>query len=62
MITREVMKTVFEKANRTGFHHFTTPALPMKRGSEAAFDGLGGLMVVSLSAGILVLMRFLLAN
>jgi hypothetical protein len=62
MLAREVMTTVFDKVNRTGFHHFTTPALPMKRGSEAAFDGLGGLMVVSLSAEILVLMRLLLAN
>ncbi len=62
MFAREMMKTVFGKVNRSGFHHFANPVPPRKRVSETGFDALGGLMIVSLSAGLAVLMRLILAN
>jgi hypothetical protein len=62
MFTHKPMITVFDKISRSGFHYLTTPVLPVKRASEAGFDVLGGVTVVSLSAGMAVLMRLLLAN
>ncbi|MGD0208523.1 MAG: hypothetical protein ABSC89_13055 [Verrucomicrobiota bacterium] len=56
------MKSVFGKADRSGFHYFVTPVLPMNRTSEAGFDFLGGVIVVSLSVGVMLLMRLLLAH
>lgn len=62
MSTHRMTKAVFGKANRSGFHHFVTPVLAMNRRSEAGFDVVGGVMVVSLSAGVVLLMRLILAN
>lgn len=62
MFTHKLMQAVFGKANRSGFHNFVTPVRPMNRTSEAGFDVLGGVMVVSLSTGVVLLMRFILAN
>jgi hypothetical protein len=56
------MKAVFGKADRSGFHYFVTPGLPMNRTPEAGFDFLGGVIVASLSVGVVLLMRLLLAN
>jgi hypothetical protein len=62
MFTHKLMKVVFDKANRSGFHYFLTSVLPVGRAPEAGFDVLGVVMVVSLSAGVVLLMRLLLAN
>jgi hypothetical protein len=64
MIVRKTLKTVFGKVNRSGFQYFTTPALPRKRApeTETGYDMLGGLTVVILSAGMVALMRVMLAN
>jgi hypothetical protein len=56
------MNAVFGKADRSRFHYFVTPVLPTNRTSEAGFDFLGGVMVVSLSVGVVLLMRLLLAH
>jgi hypothetical protein len=56
------MKAVFGKADRSGFHYLVTPVRSMNRISEGGFDLLGGAMVVSLSAGVVFLMRLLLAH
>jgi hypothetical protein len=62
MFTHKTMIAVFSKVNRSGFHYLVTPVLPTTRAPEAGFDVLGGVMVVSLSAGVLLLARFILAN
>ena len=62
MSMHKLMKTVFGKANRNGFHCLLTSVLPVSRASEAGFDVLGGVMVVSLSAGVVLLMRLILTN
>jgi hypothetical protein len=56
------MKAVFGKANRSGFYYFATPVLPVNRIPEAGFEFLGGVIVVSLSVGVVLLMRLLLAH
>ena len=58
----EMVKAVFGKPKRSGFHYFVTPVLPMDRTSEAGFDFLGGVIVVGLSVGVVLLMRLLLAH
>ena len=55
-------KAVFGKADRSDFLYFVNPVLPRNRTPEAGFDVLGAVMVVSLSAGIMLLMRLILAN
>jgi hypothetical protein len=62
MFAHKMMKTGLGKANRSGFHHFTTTAPPVKRASETGLDVLGGVTVISLSAVIMVLMRLILAK
>jgi len=62
MLTHEHMTTAFGKVKRSGFHHFLTSVLPVKRTAEAELDALGGVMVVILLAGALLLMRLILAN
>jgi hypothetical protein len=62
MFTHKLMKAVFGKADRSGFHYFVTPAPPMNCTPEAGFDFLGGVIVVSLSVGVVLLMRLLLAH
>jgi hypothetical protein len=62
MSTHKLMKAIFGKADRSGFHYFVTPGLPMNRTPEAGFDFLGGVIVASLSLGVVLLMRLLLAN
>ena len=62
MSTHEMAKAVFGKAKRSDFHHFVTPVLHRNRTPESAFDVLGGVMVVSLPAAVVLLMRLILAN
>ena len=62
MVTHEKIRAVFEKVERSGFHRLITEVLPTNRKSETMFDALGGLIVVSLSVGIVVLMRLLLTQ
>jgi hypothetical protein len=62
MSKHEIQKAIFGGASRSGFHHFLTSAFPMNRTSEARFDFLGGVMVTSLSMGMVLLMRLLLAH
>ena len=57
MSTHTLMRAVFGSANRSCFHYVVTPIRPMDRASEAGFDVLGGVLVVSLSAGVVLLMR-----
>ena len=58
------MKTVFGKMGRSGFFYFIMTKLPVRRASETetALDVLGVVLVVSLSAATVFLMRFLLIN
>ena len=62
MSAHKLMKAVFGKANRSGFYYFATPVLPVNRIPEAGFEFLGGVIVVSLSVGVVLLMRLLLAH
>ena len=62
MSKREMVKAVFGKADRSGFHYFLTSVLFMNHTPAARFDFLGGVMVVSLSMGVVILMRLLLAH
>jgi len=62
VFTYKLMKTVFGKADRSGFYHFVMPVCPRNRTPEAGFDVLGTIMVVSLSAGVVFLMRLILTN
>ena len=56
------MTTGFGKVKRSGFHHFLTTVLLVKRTAEAELDVLGGVMVVIMLVGAVFLMRLLLAN
>lgn len=64
MFLRNTMKTVFGKTNRSEFYYFITSNLPVKRvtAMETGFDILGGMMVISLLAGLVLFMRFLLGS
>jgi hypothetical protein len=62
MSKHEMVKTVFGRASRSGFHYFLTSVFPMNRTPEARFDFLGGVMVISLSMGVVLLMRLFLAH
>ena len=62
MSTHKLMKAVFGKTCRSGFHCFLTSVFPLNRTPRAGFDALGGIIVVSLSIGTVFLMRLLLAH
>jgi hypothetical protein len=62
MLKHERMTTAFGKVKRSGFHHFLTTVLPVKRAAEAELDALGGVIVVILLVGAMLLMRLILAN
>jgi hypothetical protein len=62
MLTHEMMTTAFGKVKRSGFHPFLTSVLPVKRTAKAELDALGGVMVVIVSAGLVLLVRLILAN
>lgn len=58
------MKPVAGKARRQGRNHFTTLILPVKRAAEtdARFDAFGGVLIISLSVGLIFWMRLILAT
>jgi hypothetical protein len=60
MSKREMAKTVSGGVDRSGFHYFCSSAFLTNRTSEAGFDVMGSVIVVSLSIGVVLLMRFLL--
>jgi hypothetical protein len=62
MSKHEMVKAVFGRPSRSGFHHFLTSVFPMYRTSEAGFDVLGSVIVVSASLGVVFMMRLLLAH
>lgn len=64
MFPRKPTKTAFGKANRSDFYYFLISNLPIRCGShkETGFDFLGAIIVISISAALVVLMRLLLAN
>ncbi len=62
MSTPAMLKTVAAKTSHSVLHNLMTLALPFKSAPDNRSDVFGGVTVVSLSAGLLVLMRFLLAN
>jgi hypothetical protein len=62
MLRHKIRKTLFGKVGRSGFHWLLTPVLPRKRGPETKHDALGGLIVIGLSIGLILLMRFILAR
>ncbi|HEY5346533.1 MAG TPA: hypothetical protein VIK62_09345 [Verrucomicrobiae bacterium] len=62
MSAHPTWKTVAAKTSHSVSHNLMTLALPFKSASENWPDVLGGVAVVGLSAGLLVLMRLLLAD
>jgi hypothetical protein len=62
MSKHEMVKAVFGKPKRSGFHLFLTSVFPMNRTSEAGFDVLGSVIVVSSLMGMMFMMRLLLAH
>jgi hypothetical protein len=62
MFTHKLMKAVFGRASRSSFHCLLTSVLFMNRTPKAGFDVLGSIMVVSLSMGVVLFMRLLLAH
>ena len=62
MSTPEMMKLGFGKETRSGLHQFITATLPFVPAPDARFEIMGGLIVVGLSALMLFLMRFLVAD
>jgi hypothetical protein len=58
----KILKAVFGKPNRSGFHYFLTSVFHTNHTSVARFDFLGGVMVVSLLMGVVFMMRFLVAH
>jgi hypothetical protein len=62
MFTHKLTKTVFGKADRSGFYYFVIPVCRRNRTPEAGFDVLGTITVVSLSVGVVLLMRLILTN
>lgn len=62
MSRKKLIKTVFGKANRSGFHNLVVPVRHVNRAPEAGFDAVGGVIVVGLSMGAVVLIRLILAG
>jgi len=64
MPVRNVIKTIFRKARRSGLFYLMICKLPVRRASEAqtGSDALGMVMVILLLAGMVGLMRYLLTS
>ena len=62
MSAPELSKTVAAKTSHSVLHDLMTLALPFKAAPENWSKVLGGVTVIILAAGLLVLMRLLLAN
>lgn len=64
MFTANAIKTILSKANRSDFFYFIVSNLPVRHASDAEnrFDLMGEMVVVGLLAGLVILMRSLLAT
>jgi hypothetical protein len=64
MFPQAMTKPVAGKVRRQGASHFTTVILPVTRAVEtdARFDALGGVLIISLSVTVIFWMRLMLAN
>ena len=62
MSAHKLKRTVFRKANRSGFHHLVCPVRHAHHMPEAKFDALGGGIIVSLSVGTVLLVRLILTK
>lgn len=62
MSKHEMAKADSGGASRSGFHHVLTSAFPMDHAPATRFDFLGGVAVISLSVGVVFLMRLLLVD
>jgi hypothetical protein len=62
MSARKPMKTVFTKKSRSGFHTLVTPVRHRHQAPEAKFDAVGGGIIIGLSTGTILLVRFILTN
>ncbi len=58
----ELTKAYAGKVTRSEWHHFISMALPFQRASAIRLEALGGVAAVGLILGVLVAMRFLVAN
>jgi hypothetical protein len=62
MSAHKLMKTVFTRANRSGFHTLVAPVRHRHQAPVAKFDALGGGIIVGLSTGTIFLIRLILTN
>jgi hypothetical protein len=62
MSARKKIKTVFRRANRSGFHNLVCPVRHAHHAPEAKFDAVGAGIIIGLSVGTILLMRLILAN
>lgn len=62
MPAHKLMKTVFGKANRSGFHNLVAPVRRQHYAPEAGLDAFGSGIIVGLSIAILLFMRLILTN
>lgn len=64
MVPRKTNKPAPGQVGRSRFYYSNLSNVPVRRPSkkETSFDVLGGLLVVSLLAGLMILMRFILMN
>ena len=62
MFTRNEIKPVPVRVNRSGFHHLVIPGLNVNRRAEAERDIFGAVLVVILTAAVVFLARVVLAN
>jgi hypothetical protein len=62
MSALEILKSTSRRASHSVLHNLTLLALPFRPEPAARAEIWGGVTVVSLSAGLLILMRCLLAD
>jgi hypothetical protein len=62
MSVHKMTKAVFSKVHRSELHHLMTPVFPQNYTLEAGFDVLGVMIVISLSAAVMLLMRLIVGN
>ena len=58
----QITKAYAGKVTRSEWHHFFSVTLPFQRAAEIRLEAAGGVTVVGLILGVLVVMRFLVAN
>ena len=62
MSAHQLIKTVFDQTNRSGFHKLVVPTRHRCCAPEAVYDLLGGGIIVGLSVGTILLVRLILAK